>query len=374
MTSHATALDPTTHPASGPTAAGSAQELLGLQEPPAADLWLRDPQRAHRQWRGSLILANRGYAEHSNRLYEALFGRFVVWMVGRGLSLRTLTAAQIETFLDTLQGRGGAESSVRTRRTYLSEISRVLDQMQALELRRSNPAAELIDMMRLKEPLRERNIQLAGVENLGARIGELLRDAALDAAAKPSEVRAAAMVALALDAGLTLKEIQRLTWSRFTAVGVGDAVLGKVNTAGHRTLKGRELELSGWAAQILQAWAALRVQQQQACTPGAVVPPDKLRGLKLFAHPRKAHALRDVTIQADVKAALAAVGAPEVGPAVLRNEFIANLLRLGKDADQVRELAGLRDTAQITLLREAARIPRAPLGSALAEDQPRVTQ
>lgn len=338
--------------------AATPQQLLELQEPPSADLWLRDPLRAHAQWRRSLIVANRGYADHSNRLYEALFGRFVMWMVGRGLSLRTLSAADLETFLGTLEGRAHGDASVRTRRTYLSEISRVLDQMVTLQIRRANPAAELVAMLRMKEPLRPRNIQLAGVEKLGARFGKALRDLALDAAAQPRAVRAAAMVALALDAGLTVKELQRLTFARVEFTEQGDTLRGEVNSPGHRTLRGRRLALSSWSAMIVRAWVSHRVRQAAAGYPALRIPPDKLPGLKLFADPRRAHALRDVTILADVKSALAAVGAPQVGPSVLRNEFMANLLRQGVDAQLVSERAGLRDLTQISLLRQAVRLPQ----------------
>ena len=106
------------HSASGvshaPAAAAPAstpQQQLRLQEPPPADLWLRDPLRAHSQWRGSLIVANRGYAEHSNRLYGALFGRFVQWVLGQGRNLATVDAAHIDRFLRTLDGRAGRGAS-----------------------------------------------------------------------------------------------------------------------------------------------------------------------------------------------------------------------------------------------------------------------
>ena len=227
----------------------------------AANLWLADPAQAHGQWRGLLTVAERSYADQSQRLYASLFGRFCAWMrvqgaaAGGPLTLANINAQQLGAFLDGLVGRGDKPASARTRRTYLAEIDRLMTHLQSCGLRIDNPALSLLDAARLSAPLKPRSIHLPAVD-MPARFHESLRrlegsGQALDA----QDIQSICMALLMLECGLTHKELQKLLLSHVQGLSEGGR---EIVAPGHRTIELRRIEVDDVTARWLLRWIRLR--------------------------------------------------------------------------------------------------------------------
>lgn len=122
--------------------------------PPAdADLtqmWRDDPTRAFACWKASKTVGKRGFASHSMEQYRAMFGAFLRWMSENSFDIKTVTVAQLESFLSEGIGRPDAEgrrtpAAASTRQRYLQLLKSVFEQLRAAGLRQSNPAIELME-------------------------------------------------------------------------------------------------------------------------------------------------------------------------------------------------------------------------------------
>jgi integrase len=227
--------------------------------PETNSLWLTSPEQAHKGWRASLLVADRSYAEQSQRLYQSLFGRFCGWLrtqdgkAGQPVTLATLQSVDLAAFLTSLKGRADKPASPRTQRTYLAEIERVMQHLQGAGLRHDNPAQALLENARLVTPLKPRNIHLPAAD-MPQRFHAWLRQLALAGDAPAPLVQDVCMVLLMLECGLTHKELQKLLLSHATEL----ATTGQITTPGHRTLMPRRIEVNEVTAKWLGHWLDLR--------------------------------------------------------------------------------------------------------------------
>lgn len=327
-------------------------------------LWMRAPAEAHRLWRESLRLADRAYAEHSTAQYRAQFGRFCEWMAGRGLNLQQLTAAQIQSFLATLEGRGGAAASTRTHRMYLAEIDRVMGRLVELEIRKTRATEQLLEKARTDKTLRlaPRHVQLPDV-GADLKIQEyietlLARDPGMDAM-DPRSIMISAMVSLMLQGGVTPKEIQKLHLSALRNGVLERYPLAVVHVPGHRILKERDVELTGWAAASIRRWWQLRRAVLATAAPGGRRRADD--AAVAFALTVSGRAVTSKFMYQAVTSFCAAAGASEdAGPQLLRNLFLARMLRDGVPQHEIAARAGLRALNQLQHVKDAMRQQKVP--------------
>lgn len=222
--------------------------------------WLTLPAQAHAQWRKGLVLAEREYAQQSQRLYMSLFGRFCAWLSTKPYNLQTLDQEDLMRFLQTLQGRGGQPAANRTQRTYIAEIDRVLAHLKGMGVRADNPARDLLETLRITTPLRPRSITILREDTRALYVQSLHGLEPITMA--PEAIQTAAMNFLMLDCGLTLKELQKMVLRHLAEVAQG-----QVFAPGHRLLLPRSLPLTPEAQHWLQAWLAVRTQLH-VVTPG----------------------------------------------------------------------------------------------------------
>lgn len=357
--------------------------------------WLSDPVAAHEKWRKSLLVADRPYADHSTALYISLFGVFCRWMAQHGLNLSRVTTVDLAGFLDELVGRRGLPASPRTRRSYLAEIDRVLTHLQALGLRQDEPTRDLLNMLKITTPLKARSIFVARPDT---RFHFVSAISALSPADCSLEVvRAYAMVMLMLDAGLTDKEMQKVTLRHIRQAGGGPGEKWIIDAPGHRMLQPRSIELSEQAGRWLQAWLGLRsklrlITPAQAKSWAMAEPEQRCRLLegfltepppadhlsKLFviragrqgqkAGLRQAgFAINRMRVETIYAAAVLAfemvdarlgivLGAHEKrfrGPQTLRNLYGAGLLADGRSDQEVMYQMGLMALDQVTAIRRS---------------------
>lgn len=227
-------------------------------------LWLTSPAQAHKEWRASLLVADRSYADQSQRLYESLFGRFCAWLstqtseAGHPATLVSLQSVELAAFIASLKGRTDKPASPRTQRTYLAEIERVMNHLISAGLRQDNPALALLENARLITPLKPRNIHLPAAD-MAQRFHAWLRQLELDGDVPGPLVQDVCMVLLMLECGLTHKELQKLLLSHATDL----ATTGLITSPGHRTLMPRRIQVNEVTAKWLGHWLdrrrALRV-------------------------------------------------------------------------------------------------------------------
>lgn len=214
--------------------------------------WVTDPKSAHREWRTSLLLTDRTYADQSQRLYISLFGRFCSWLEDQKLTILNIQEADLIRFLKTLLGRMGSQASNRTKRTYLAEITRVMSHLQDLGLLRDNPALHHLDnSFRQSTPLRIKNVAILSMSTREIYLESLAKK---DSEIKAQEdVQSCAINFLLLDCGFTLKEIQKLSLEHASLVEHG-----RIHVPGHRNLAAREVPLTFEAQLWLTRWLKLR--------------------------------------------------------------------------------------------------------------------
>lgn len=233
------------------------------------NLWASNPKQAHSDWRDSLAVADRTYALQSQRLYRSLFGKFCAWLATQPCDLQTLRSTDITRFLKTLKGRSGLAATHRTQRTYVAELDRVLTRLQVLELREDNPARAMLGDLRIVMPLRPRSITLPRNDT---RINYLATLVGIDAATMlPEQVQSVAMNLLMLDGGLTLKELQKISFKNSD-----DFLNERIQAPGHRAMASRIITTTPEAQTWLNRWLDIRKDLR-------AVTPDQYKALQVAA-------------------------------------------------------------------------------------------
>lgn len=251
--------------------------------------WISCPVQAHIEWRRGLQVAGRPYAEHSIELYASLFGRFCEWLKKRGLNLVTVHDGDVDLFSKTLLGRKKNPATDRTRRTYLAEISRVMDHLMDVELRQDNPVRALVNAMRIATPLKPRAIFVARPQTRSIYT-EILEQMNPDGMGIDG-IRGHAMAMLMVDAGMTTKEIQKLTLSAISPAtspeSPDDASKEclQILAPGHRILRARSILLSKTGSKWLKAWLECRsnlkvIPTAQYRTAGVLTQKKRLQGFQ----------------------------------------------------------------------------------------------
>lgn len=338
-------------------------------------LWLKTPTIAHSAWRAGLLVSERTYAEHTQRLYISLFGRFCQWMAAEKLDLVSVKPLDVSRFLDTLRGRDGGVAANRTQRTYVAELERVFGHLMSLGLRGDNPASKTLEMLRITTPLRPRSIHLA-LPDTRKRYLDSLRGLQV-ARMTPVEVQICAMNLLMMDAGLTLKELQKLVLKHVSQVE--DGIL---TAPGHRLLLPRHIPLTSEAKKWLQHWLVLRAdlkllsQTQYSEMRAAGVPIEKCAAKARSGRSRvfvsftgksgRPLGMRSSGVVLDhLFSYVIYLGAQEAmlagmdiaheerqqirnkGPQALRNQYCANLVARELPVNEIVDLMGLRRPDQV---------------------------
>lgn len=357
--------------------------------------WLTDPGGSHRAWRAGLVVAERPYAQQSQRLYISLFGRFCKWMTANGLDLARVQSADLARFLDSLTGRGGMSASNRSQRTYIAEIDRVFSHLCSTGQRTSNPATDLLSTLRITTPLRPRNIHLL---KPGSRQSYLdwLEQQTAQTEGDPKLAQEAAMALLMLDAGLTLKEVQKLNLRHLDGLSQD-----RLRAPGHRLLQPRELEITPESAKALRRWLALRDRlvlltpkeyrqhmaqaqlprrQQGNDIAGTETSSDAFRRDSVFvAYPSKGASERHVVVTRATESSIYLAAQRVVqcgmqaddetirllshkGPQVLRNYCCARLMLAGLPSAEIASFLGLLRVDQVWAMARQVQPP----GSAAA--------
>jgi len=323
-----------------------------------ADLWLRAPAEAHRLWRqGMMITDERAYAEHSTAQYRSLFGRFCAWMAGKRLNLRQVSGDDVSRFLEGLEGRAAAKPSVRTQRMYLAEIDRVMQRLVDLQVRQHRATDVLMQQAPSSRPLKPRHIVLPNDDFMGKireRIEAILAAPQDMDALAPRPLMQAAIVTLILSGGLTPKELQKLRLKSLRPAIAGrlDAVV--LRAPGHRLLQDRDIELTGWAAACVVRWWQLRaalVQQELERKSLKSMRPESAIAFAFAAAGRAVGA--EFIYKAVTNLCEEGAGEEETGPQLLRNIFIAGLIRQDLPDREVADRAGLLAVDQVQHVRRA---------------------
>lgn len=355
--------------------------------------WLSNPVQAHQDWRAGLAIADRSYAEQSQRLYLSLFGKFCVWLAGQKCNLKTIEMSDLGRFLDTLKGRDGKEAANRTKRTYIAEIDRVFVHLQNEEIRQENPARSFLEILRLTTPLRPRSINLPAGDTRARYLHTLQEKSSSEMHLE--DVQCAAMNLLMLDGGLTLKEVQKMS-----LLHLEDLKGGHVIAPGHRLLEQRRIQLTPEVQQWLGRWISIRktlktvtpVQYRELSKNSQVAVSSSRRlspGVDTLAGPghrvfvsftgksNAQHALRSTGLVIDrIPESTIYLSAQEVlvgselskqerlavrnkGPQTLRTLCCAELVTAGRPAGEIAAFLGLRRIDQVWAMARALKIPDA---------------
>lgn len=318
--------------------------------------WLRAPAHAHAEWIASLrpLGQERGYAEHTLEQYRSLFRRFCEWMAGKQLTLRDVREDDLRQFLDGLASRKvGSKASNKTKRMYLAEIDRVLGHLVLCGVLKINVARALLQAYKIKDPLQPRAVALPRADfahQLRSLVENLIMQPHERDLADSRSLRDAAMVVLMFKAGLTPKELQKLRLNDLHPMpGFGLAERVRLDVEGHRTLRNRQIELEGWVAACTVRWWQFRSAEVLRRGASAEEAPSA----KTFSHPAKEHALDASIIHEATKVVCAECGSSAAGPQMLRNGFIAELIKRAVPDDEIAALAGLRVNDQVIQIRNA---------------------
>jgi site-specific recombinase XerD len=352
--------------------------------------WLRDPVEAHRQWRSTLswkrdVAAGDAdaprYADHSNRLYQSLWGKFCRWLARLSLALDQVEPAHIENFLKSLQGRDGEPASVRTMRTYLAEIHRVFAHLHAAGLVPSNPADPVLARKRSRRetqfetdpPLPPGPDFLAAYEKMAQRMFRQER-AELPDAWTPA--RNLALRLIVAECGLKLSEICKLIPRNLTIRADGSVA---IRSPGHRQVVTRTLFGRPLLANALQGWLDRRsglliVQTRRARAEDGrksnrlfLGQADKVMSTELVggglgdACSPVAPDLAERVVTSCVKRTLESLGheAAFHGPQLVRNAYAARLIRSGMSDAEVSEQLGMKTTFTARAIRAKLGLPDA---------------
>ncbi|MBB3181748.1 hypothetical protein [Variovorax sp. Sphag1AA] len=350
--------------------------------------WLQDPIEAHRRWRSTLSWKRDVstsdadaplYAEHSNNLYQSLWGKFCRWLTGRSLKLDEVRQTHIEAFLKSLEGRRGAPASVRTMRTYLAEIHRVFTHLHEIGILNANHAATVLRRKRLAPesqfetdpPLPPSPGFLKAYEKMAQRMFKEER-AELPEAWSPA--RNLALRLIVAECGLKLSEICKLIPRNVTIQPNGTVV---IRSPGHRQVVTRPLVGRPMLARAMQGWLDARrglriVQMRRAHDEDGrrsnrlfLGQADKVMSAELVggglgdACSPVAPDLAERVITSCVKRTLESLGheAAFHGPQLVRNAYAARLIQDGMSDIDVSDQLGMKTTFTARTIRAKLGLP-----------------
>lgn len=324
--------------------AGSLENVL-WQDDPAR--WLSDPLEAFAQWiRSPLSNHSRGFSDESLKVYGAMWGKFVRYVLSNGFNAVQANEEVIYGFLQTLSqersdlaAKRSGTQIVRSRdshgvgrhsRRYLSLLSKVQAHLMKLGLREHNVAQYLFDHTD-PEPPRADPIPLKPKSDQNLRI--LL-------AQIPSQdwksVRDRAIVNLVAGSGLTSLQLRFLK-------DLPDQIDILSHPAWVRPVPARRgyptpnpVPLSKEAQDVLAAWLSMR----RGAIAGDWLFPSTLEGLQMSSSSVYRAVAQAMELATDASSMPLA---PHMGPRTLRHTFATRQLQAGRDMTDVQQWLGHRD-------------------------------
>src|SRR5260370_15653537 len=295
--------------------------------------WLIRPADAYRAWQATEAAGadRRSFSARSITPPSAMFDRFLRHLVTHGVTVATFGADHLESFFADVENRCTPGTTTRLR--YAKLVDRLCRHLIEVELRQSNPAAELARNEAWPEDEPEPLFLDADADD---RLQEFVQPTPADAQREP---RNRAIVALLLGTGITAAEIRAACNGHL----VIDAVRPHLFVPKRGPRDERKVTLPAFALPALELWQSVRAAD------GA----DAL----LFPSPRGGKSMNDMFLGLVVREALETVGfrAPHMSPRVLRNTYARRQQLAGRSNEDVSRLLGL--VSQRTVIRLRATLP-----------------
>lgn len=303
--------------------------------PDGADLWLRAPQVAFREWKESQRVNRKEFAPHSVEQYETMFRAYLRWLAERGISMQSAKGEHLDLFLSSKVGRDGRPAAPTTRRRYLHLLNHVYEHLRLLEICKDNPAAPLIDLTKNQDF--EKPAPTILPFELADRYIQWTLKQPQD---NWNELRDKALRLVFLCAGVTVSEVQSLRPQDCLT----DQGITALDVPAHGFVRARLAPVSALAAPTLLAWQ----QRLKAMAPES----EHLFPARFFAI---GHDYPDVTAVASsevfliVQSAMQAIGYDRLrqGPSTLRNTFIARQIWDGKPVERIMAWCGLQTSESV---------------------------
>lgn len=303
---------------------------------------------------GSRAREQRALRDESVAVYRDMWRSFAEYCAPRGLSLATMTVADLEMFL-TVRGIGEASGaprittrgdalSSRYARRYLELIERITRWLALQAQTLANPAAS--DLLQRpdykyanandKDPAPQ-YLAAAQARRLIAHVTELRAGTGTDGSMTWKEVRDRTAVAVMLGAGLAPGDVRALRLAGVKTKGGRIAHLPwKLALPGNGNIDPRETPLARWAARQLAFWLTVRAQTGIA---GDAVFPATASG-RDWSHTRCFESCRAVL-------ATAGLASDAHGLFQLRHTFALRQLSRGKSEADVACWLGLKNLAHM---------------------------
>lgn len=308
--------------------------------------------RAFEEWVLGERRAKRLTQDSSIAVYEAMWTALAMWSVGEGLSLDTLSAPDLDRFL---QSRGTVDD-ISNR--YSWRLLRLVDRVMAHRARRGDvahnqAAAQLLES---RADLKYANAADKAPPPSYLVASEAKRLVTYLSAVRPgrstaphtwNEVRNRASVALMLGSGLTPGEVRALALRDvITEGGRTKDLPWKLAVAGHTDTPARETPIAAWAGQLLQFWLRTRTEQ-------------RIEGPWLFPSTRTGKPWGKVAQYNATREVLQAAGIDDLegGSFRLRHTFALRQLRRGKSPDDVALWLGVSDPSVMARYRRILMAP-----------------
>jgi integrase/recombinase XerD len=294
------------------------------------ELWLSDPESAYGQWqRAEGVGADRrAFADQSIVQHCSMFSRFNDYLSARRQCVATFGADHINGFFEDLAH--DCQPGTTTRFRYLKLIDRLTRHLVAIELRKENPAADLLARENWPE---DEPTPIYLSEEDDRRLQAVCRTTTFPSA---KELRNTAIVALFLGCGVTAAELSLLRVADLDVEDKRPSVL--VEKHGPRLA--RRVPIDPFAVDVLRAYHEART--------GIVCATDWL-----FVATAGGKPMKPDTLVKCVRTALKAAGlsAADESPRLLRNTYGRRHLAAGKTNEQVSNLLGLSSHRTVTRLR-----------------------
>lgn len=281
-------------------------------------LWLTDPTRAYDRWQADEAASadHHPFAQRSIRQHRAMFVRFHRHLTAHGATLGNFGSDDIEAFWH--DANVAADTAARVR--FLKLMDRMCRHLVLVDLRASNPAAEL---MLADQWLQDDPECLYLSEEVDARLQEFVQPLSGD---NPTQLRCRAIVAFFLGTGVTAGE------GRMTRVQdlLPDAAPLYLHVPAKSQKLPRTIDLESFSVAPLSAWLAIRRK--------APVYGDLLFTLKRTGTPITYMSLGKI-----VREAFDAIGfdAVDMSPRILRNTYCRRALLQGLQRDEITRRLGL---------------------------------
>jgi site-specific recombinase XerD len=295
------------------------------------DLWLVAPEDAYAQWQREEATGadRRAFADRSIVQHRSMFSRFNDYLIAHRATVANFGADHIDGFFAELAQDCAPGTTTRLR--YLKLIDRLTRHLVNIELRRDNPAAQMLvnENWPQDEPT---PIYLSSEDD--ARL-QMVCVASEGAAFK--DLRNTAIAALFLASGVTAAELRQLRVDDLDMHGERPTVF--VDKHGPRIA--RRVPIDAFAVDVLRSYHEARSRTQPptqwlfiATAGGKPMQPDTM--LKCVRQ-----ALRSANLSAAVES-----------PRLLRNTFGRRLIIAGKTNEQVSNLMGLSSHRTAARLRQ----------------------